>query len=134
DAWRGFLQHVTSGTNNATGKTGTPIDFLAIHTYGGSGAAGSVRFNHPSVDYMLEQQTMLASIRDEFPSLKGMPMFVAEWGGSSTGSKGMDEEPMAEFRNTHYASAFLATLVAKHLALRSSAGDLNIVGLMLCLS
>lgn len=30
----GFLHHVTSGTNYATGKTGTPTDFLAFHAKG----------------------------------------------------------------------------------------------------
>lgn len=30
----GFLRHVTSGTNHATGKTGTPTDFLAFHAKG----------------------------------------------------------------------------------------------------
>jgi xylan 1,4-beta-xylosidase len=30
----GFLEHVTSGTNHATGETGTPTDFLAFHSKG----------------------------------------------------------------------------------------------------
>lgn len=30
----GFLRHVTSGTNYATGKVGTPTDFLAFHAKG----------------------------------------------------------------------------------------------------
>ena len=30
----GFLQHVTTGTNFATGKVGTPIDFLSFHAKG----------------------------------------------------------------------------------------------------
>ncbi len=30
----GFLQHVTSGKNHATGQTGTPTDFLAFHAKG----------------------------------------------------------------------------------------------------
>jgi xylan 1,4-beta-xylosidase len=30
----GFLKHVTSGTNYATGETGTPTDFLAFHAKG----------------------------------------------------------------------------------------------------
>ncbi len=30
----GFLKHVTSGTNYATGQTGTPTDFLAFHSKG----------------------------------------------------------------------------------------------------
>jgi xylan 1,4-beta-xylosidase len=30
----GFLKHVTSGTNHATGEKGTPMDFLAFHAKG----------------------------------------------------------------------------------------------------
>ncbi len=30
----GFLRHVSTGTNHATGKTGTPTDFLAFHAKG----------------------------------------------------------------------------------------------------
>ena len=30
----GFLRHVTSGTNYATGETGTPTDFLSFHAKG----------------------------------------------------------------------------------------------------
>ena len=30
----GFLRHITSGTNYATGKTGTPTDFLSFHAKG----------------------------------------------------------------------------------------------------
>jgi xylan 1,4-beta-xylosidase len=30
----GFLRHVTTGTNYATGKTGTPIDFVSFHAKG----------------------------------------------------------------------------------------------------
>lgn len=30
----GFLQHVTTGTNFATGKAGTPVDFLSFHAKG----------------------------------------------------------------------------------------------------
>lgn len=31
---QGFLRHVTTGTNHATGKTGTPTDFLSFHAKG----------------------------------------------------------------------------------------------------
>jgi xylan 1,4-beta-xylosidase len=30
----GFLRHVTTGTNHATGKMGTPVDFLSFHAKG----------------------------------------------------------------------------------------------------
>ena len=53
--FRGFLEHVARGTNHVTGQTGSPIDFITIHTYGGHGAAGSSRSPYPCVESMLEQ-------------------------------------------------------------------------------
>lgn len=134
ELFRAFLKHITSGENTATGNIGSPIDFFAIHTYGGSGAAGSIKYDHPSVDYIIEQQMQLANIRNEFPALAKTPFFVAEWGVSSGGSKSMEEEPMAEVRNTQYAPAFLAALVIKLMALKNSKEDPIIEGIMLCLS
>src|SRR5690606_29040107 len=131
EPFRKFLQHITSGKNSATGGIGSPIDFFSIHTYGGSGAAGSIKYDHPSVDYIIEQQMQLANIRNEFPSLKKIPFFVAEWGVSSGGSRSMKEEPMAEVSNTQYAPAFLTAFVTRLIALRHSKDDPNIKGIML---
>jgi len=52
---------------------------------------------------------------------------------TSGGTTGMDKQPLAECRNTQYAAAFLATLVARHLDLRRSQ-DPRIGDLFLCLS
>lgn len=131
--FRAFLQHVTAGTNHATGGTGTPIDYLGVHTYGGSGAAGSKMSPYPSVDYIMEQQRRLAAMRDEFPALRQVPIVVQEWGVSSGGATGMDRQPLAEVRNTPYAAAFLATLVARQLEWRREAQP-RVEDLFLCLS
>lgn len=131
--FRAFLQHITSGTNDATGQIGTPIDYLAVHTYGGSGAAGSTYSKFPSVDYLLEQQRRLVAMRDEFPQLRSVPLVVQEWGVSSGGATGMDKQPLAEVRNTPYAAAFLATLVARQLDWRRQEQP-GVEDLFVCLS
>lgn len=133
EQFRDFLRHVTSGTNHATGKTGSPIDYLAVHTYGGSGAAGSTMSKFPSVDYIMEQQRRLVAMRDEFPQLRAVPIVVQEWGVSSSGATGMDKQPLAEVRNTSYAAAFLATLVARQLEWRQRAQP-RVEDLFICLS
>ncbi|MDO8542070.1 MAG: hypothetical protein Q7S40_16660 [Opitutaceae bacterium] len=131
--FREFLRHVTSGTNHATGKTGTPIDYLPVHTYGGSGAAGSTYSKFPSVDYIMEQQRRLAAMRDEFPPLRAVPIVVQEWGVSSSGTTGMDKQPLAEVRNTAYAAAFLTTMVARQLEWRRR-DQPRVEDLFICLS
>ena len=132
-SWRAFLKHVASGTNHATGKKGTPIDYLTVHTYGGHGGGGSSASPYPCMDYILAQQRKLVDIRNEFPQLKDVPLVVAEWGVTSGGGRTMSQQPIAEVRNSQYSAAFLTTLVARHLRWRQS-DDPNIPGLYLCIS
>ncbi len=120
--FEGFASHVAQGTNYATGETGSPIDFLTIHTYGGHGASGGPLSDYPCVDYMLEQQRRLVAIRDEFPELRDTSVYVAEWGVSASGGRGMDREPMAEVRNSQYSPAFMTTAVTRLHDLRRNEG------------
>ncbi len=131
--FRNTLEHIARGKNFATGEKGSPIDFITIHTYGGHGAAGSSRSKYPSVDYMLEQQLRLATIRDEFPELRNVPIVVAEWGVTSGGGTSMARQPLAEVRNSQFAPAFLVTAVARLLDLKLN-DDVRIGDMYLCLS
>lgn len=131
--FRGFLEHVARGKNHVTGETGAPIDFLSVHTYGGHGAAGSDRSPYPSIDYLLEQQLMLANMRDEYPELRRLPLVVAEWGVTSGGGTGMARSPLAEVRNSQYAASFLVALVGRLVDLRLDR-DIRIADIAVCLS
>jgi len=72
----GFLRHVVSGTNYATGAKGTPTDFLAFH------AKGSPRFVNGHVQMGISNQ--LAEIDRGFakiaalPELKSKPIVIGE--------------------------------------------------------
>jgi len=116
--FRFFCDHITKGTNHATGKTGTPIDFISVHTYGGSGGAGGPGRDFPEVDYLMEQQIRLADMRDEYPALKRVPIHVEEWGETSSGTTGISARPTADVRNSQYGAAFLATMVGRHIKMR----------------
>jgi xylan 1,4-beta-xylosidase len=128
-----FLEHIVNGKNYATKETGSPIDFLSVHTYGGSGGHGGPGREYPDVEYMMEQEIRLADMRDEFSFLKHIPINVEEWGISSGGTKGMDSEPMTVVRNSEYGAAFLTTLVAKHIKLQQE-NDRNIRQFTFCSS
>lgn len=113
-----FLDHITSGTNHATGTPGSPIDYLGIHTYGGkSGGPGHGR-DYPDSDYMLEKQFRLRDIRNRYPTLRSVPIHVEEWGESSEGTTGIDRQPMSDIRNSEHGAAFLVNWVGRHLRLR----------------
>jgi xylan 1,4-beta-xylosidase len=116
--YRMFLDHVAKGTNHATGGTGSPIDFISVHTYGGSGAAGGPGRMFPDVAYLLEQQDRYADMRDEHPQLKDLPIHVEEWGETASGNIGIAQKPTADVRNSEYGAAFLATWVERHVRMR----------------
>lgn len=116
--FRFFLEHVTKGKNHATGERGSPVDFLSIQTYGGAGGRGGWQREFPEVDYIIDNQIRLADIRDEYPTLRDLPIYVDEWGVTSGGNRGIDSEPMADVRNSQYAAAFLTTMVERHIRMR----------------
>lgn len=128
-----FFQHITSGKNHATGQSGSPIDYIAMHTYGGHGAGGSSVDKYPSVDYLMDQQKRIVAMRDEFPQLRRVPIVFQEWGVTSSGGTGIDKQPLAEVRNTSFAPAFLATMIARQLDWRRS-DDPRVSDLFVCLS
>ena len=72
----GFLRHVTSGTNYATGGTGTPTDFLAFHAKGQPGFVdGHVRMGIATqlqeVDHGFAKVTAI-------PALAAKPVVIGE--------------------------------------------------------
>jgi xylan 1,4-beta-xylosidase len=121
-AFKRFLEHVVRGRNHATGGVGAPLDFLGVHTYGGSGGGGGPGRTYPDVAYMIEQQLRYADLRDAYPELKSVPIHVEEWGVTSGGTKGVKERPTADVRNSEYGSAFLVDWVARHVRMRQENG------------
>jgi xylan 1,4-beta-xylosidase len=73
---RDFLEHCLRGTNYATGKVGTPLDFVAFH------AKGSPVFTNGHVRMGIANQ--LRTINDGFaliasyPELKNVPIVIGE--------------------------------------------------------
>lgn len=128
-----FLEHVSNGKNYATGETGSPIDYLAIHTYGGNSAGGGPGRDYPEVDYIIEQQNRYADMRDQYPKLRNLPIHVEEWGVSSGGTTGVDKKPTADVRNSEYGAAFFAKMVAEHVKMRQ-VNDRHIEAFTFCSS
>jgi len=131
--FRDFLEHITSGTNYATGQKGSPIDYFAMHTYGGHGGGGSHYYKYPSVDYLMEQQRRLVAIRDEFPQLRKVPIVIQEWGVTASGGTGVDKQPLARVRNSNFGAAFLAAMVGRQVEWRLTA-DPRVGDMFICLS
>ncbi|MCX7725459.1 MAG: T9SS type A sorting domain-containing protein [Chitinispirillaceae bacterium] len=79
-----LLDHCYSGTNAATGKKGTPIDFLTYHWYANNsvpiGITGAV-LNANNLAKM--HKAVLDTIRQKYPWFKG-PIFIDEVGPTSS--------------------------------------------------
>jgi xylan 1,4-beta-xylosidase len=72
----GFLKHVTSGTNHATGATGTPTDFLSFHSKGRPAFVdGHVRMGIST--HLKEVDGGFTKVLSE-PSLARLPVVIGE--------------------------------------------------------
>jgi len=106
-----FLKHCESGTNYATGGTGTPLDFIAFH------AKGSPRF----VDNMVRMNmgTQLRQIARGFEIIasnqkfKNLPIIIGESDPEGCAACGMTVYPQNGYRNGTMYSSYTASSFAK---------------------
>ncbi len=107
---RDFFEHQLRGTNFATGKVGTPIDFVSFH------AKGRPTFVDGHVRLGIQNQ--LATIDDgfkivaSFPELKAKPIVIGE---SDPDGCAACQGPQLGYRNTTmYSSYTAASFARKH--------------------
>lgn len=107
---RDFLEHCLRGTNHATGKVGTPLDFISFHAKGSPVTTnGHVRMGIA---------THLRGIEDGFrivasyPELKSKPIVIGE---SDPEGCAACQGPQLAYRNgTMYSSYTAASFARKH--------------------
>jgi xylan 1,4-beta-xylosidase len=107
---RAFLEHCLRGTNHATGKTGTPIDFLSFHAKG----APKVVDGHVQMGIARHLQTIdgAMAIIASFPELKDKPIVIGE---SDPEGCAACQGPQLGYRNgTMYSSYTAASFARKH--------------------
>jgi len=105
-----FLEHCLRGTNYATGKTGTPIDFISFH------AKGAPKFvdNHVQMGIAAQLKTINAGLARiaSFPELKDKPIIIGE---SDPDGCAACQGPQLGYRNgTMYSSYTDASFARKH--------------------
>lgn len=118
----GFLEHVVRGTNHATGRTGTPTDFLSFH------AKGSPTFVDGHVRLGLAAQ--LKTIDEGFakvaaiPELRSRPIVIGE---SDPDGCAACQGPQLGYRNTTMYSSYTAAAFAR-TRLLAERHDVNLEG------
>src|SRR6185369_11373481 len=105
-----FLEHCVRGTNYATGKTGTPTDFLSFH------AKGSPKYVDGHVQMGIANQLRTIdgamAVIASFPELKTKPIVIGE---SDPEGCAACQGPQLGYRNgTMYSSYTAASFARKH--------------------
>ena len=108
---RDFFEHCLRGTNDATGKVGTPLDFVSFH------AKGNPTFVDGHVRMGIADQLRTVdegfSIIASFPELKGKPIVIGE---SDPEGCAACQGPQLGYRNgTMYSSYTAAAFARKQL-------------------
>ena len=122
---RNFLEHVVRGKNYATGKTGSPLDFVSFH------AKGAPRFVEGNVVMGIEKQLndlskgfeIIASI----PEVKGKPIIIGESDPEGCAACSSRVYPQNAYRNGVMYASYTAAVMPRHLDLAAKHG-VNLLG------
>lgn len=105
---RNFIQHCLRGTNYATGKIGTPLDFISFH------AKGSPTFTNNHVRMGIASQLRALdsgfSIVKSYPELKNIPIVIGE--SDPDGCAACQGDQLG-YRNTTMYSSYTAASFAR---------------------
>jgi len=109
-----FLTHCNSDTNYATGKIGSPIDFIAFHAKGAPRIVNNhVRMN---VGQQLRDISSGFAIVASYPAFQNLPVVIGESDPEGCAACGMATNPENAYRNgTMYSSYTAASFARKYL-------------------
>ena len=109
-----FIKHTREGVNHVTGKIGTRIDFVSLHTY----SIHPVRFQYglyPSVQSMLDKTYAYYNIMKKY-AYEDLEIIIDEWDASCCGFKNKYDYPELDYyRNSEYHAAFYAKMVHDYI-------------------
>lgn len=119
---RNFLEHCLRGTNYATGKVGTPLDFVSFHAKG----APIYTNGHVRMGIATHLRTMEDGFRmiGSFPELKRKPIVIGE---SDPEGCAACQGPSLAYRNGTMYSSYTAASVAREYDLAEQCG-VNLLG------
>jgi xylan 1,4-beta-xylosidase len=120
-----FLEHVLRGKNFATGKTGSPLDFVAFHAKGQPKVVnGRVQMGMGVHFQRLDQGFAMVA---KYPELKGMPVIVGESDPEGCAACGMSTNPENAYRNGTLYASYTAASIAREYELAERRG-VNLIG------
>jgi xylan 1,4-beta-xylosidase len=108
---RDFIEHCLRGTNGATGKVGTPLDFVAFHAKGAPRVVdGHVRMGISNQLRAIDNGFKIAT---SFPELKGKPIIIGESDPEGCAACSVKTNPEYAYRNGTMYSSYTAAQIAR---------------------
>jgi xylan 1,4-beta-xylosidase len=123
--FRSFLEHCLRGTNQATGKTGSPLDFVAFHAKGAPRVVeGHVRM---SISNQLRAISNGFQIVASFPELRRTPIIIGESDPEGCAACSVKTNPENAYRNGTMYSSYTAAQIARTYEL-ADLHQINLLG------
>lgn len=117
---KAFLEHCDTGQNYATGKTGSPLDFISFHP------KGAAKWADDHVEMGLA--TELNAINQGFkivaasPRWHATPVMLGEWDPEGCAACSAQTHPQNGYRNTSLYAAYTAEAFSQTIALAKRDG------------
>ncbi len=122
---RDFIEHCLRGTNHATGKTGSPLEFVAFHAKGAPRVAdGHVRMGISNQLRAIDNGFRIAA---SYPELKGIPIVIGESDPEGCAACSVRTNPENAYRNGTMYSSYTAAQIARTYELADLHG-VNLLG------
>jgi xylan 1,4-beta-xylosidase len=103
---RKFLEHTLTGTNYATGGTGSPLDFIGFHAKGKPELRDGVILMNMGIQ--LRDISRGFEIVTSYPSLKDVPVIIGESDPEGCAACSMKDYPENAYRNGTMYSSYTA--------------------------
>ena len=106
-----FIEHCLRGKNYATGKTGTPLQYIGFHAKGSPEFIdGHIRMN---MSLQLKDVQKAFEAVNSFPELKSIPIIIGECDPEGCAACSEKRDPKYGYRNSTMYSSYTASSFAR---------------------
>ncbi len=106
-----FIEHCLRGKNNATGKTGTPLQYIGFHAKGAPEFVdGHIRMNMAAQLKDIQRAFEAVNL---FPELKNIPIIIGECDPEGCAACSEKRDPKYGYRNGTMYSSYTASSFAR---------------------
>lgn len=122
---KAFLEHVVNGTNYATDKKGSPLDFITFHAKGQPQVMNDTVWM--DIGVQLRHIDKGFQIISSFPQLKNLPVIIGESDPEGCAACPADIYPNNDYRNGTLYSSYTAASFARVYELAKNR-NINLIG------